>query len=154
MAIQYSTALKNGILVGNSLRALLASGDGMRLYIYSGTVPANADASTDGTLLVTITDNGGSGALTLEATASGGYVSKTVAQVWSGVITALGTNTATHFRLGVGDATAMAAAADLNTGYRIQGTVGTVGADLILSNANLTEGNTQGIGVAQFGFPG
>lgn len=153
MAIQYSTALKNGILVGNSLRALLSTGLGMRLYIYSGTVPENADAATaGGTLLVTITDNGSGDPLTLESTASGGYVSKPAAQVWSGVVAELGT--ATYFRLGVGNALEMSNVADPATGYRIQGTVGTVGADLILSSADLQVGNTQGIGVAQFGFPG
>lgn len=66
MTLRISTGLSNGILHEGSLRDLLQNGE---LQIYSGSQPAGADSATSGTLLATITDNGG--ARTAETIATG-----------------------------------------------------------------------------------
>lgn len=66
MTLRLSTALRNYMLGGGSLRECLQGG---KMKIYSGSQPATAEAAPTGTLLVTITDN--SGAHTQEVRATG-----------------------------------------------------------------------------------
>jgi hypothetical protein len=82
MALQFSTGLKDSVLVTGSLRAALTNG---KLQIYTGTPPASADAAVTGTLLNTYTDtDSGSFDLTFESSTSNGSLVKTAAQTWSG----------------------------------------------------------------------
>jgi hypothetical protein len=136
MAAKLSTGARNAIL-GGSTSFKEAFADGF-IKIYSGTPPAAADDAIAGTLLCTISDNAGAGGLDLGA-ASGGTIPKDSGQVWKGVNAASGT--ATYFRWVVaGDDGTLS-----TTQVRLQGTVGTVGADLNLSSVNLTSGADQTI---------
>lgn len=140
MALLYSTGYRMGSLgsvaspVGNPIQDLLASGI---IKIYSGTPPATADAAIAGTLLVSI-DNGGS------ATTFGEPASNAIAiaggETWS--VAAVATGTASFFRYVIkatDDGTLS------TTQVRIQGTVGTSGADMIIGNTAVTSGATQTI---------
>jgi hypothetical protein len=127
MAIQFSTTVRN-----NRLDQIEAStGTSAKLYLYSGSVPANCAAADPAGLLATLnlpSDwlNG----------ASGG--TKTLAGTWTGTASAGGT--AISFR--VKDST--------GTTTHIQGTVGTSGTDLVLDNNVLA--NSQTINITTFTF--
>jgi prepilin-type processing-associated H-X9-DG protein len=109
---------------GGSLRDLFAGGC---IEIYSGSIPATADAAITGSLVCRITL--ASGAWTAGSpvnglffgAASAGAISK-ASGTWSGVGLISPSATMTHFRLkgNVSDANG----ADTTTYYRIQGTVG------------------------------
>ena len=134
----------NGCIIackGGSLRDIFKDGI---LRLYTGTVPATADAAITGTKVLEITlnsvafvpgafDNG------LEfGDAAAGVLAKVVAEVWSGVGIAPG-GTVTHYRL-CGNALDNDA---LSTALpRIQGTVGISGADLNMSSVSVVAGAT------------
>jgi len=126
---------------GGSLRDLFKDGV---LRVYTGTVPATADAAITGTKVLEITLNSNAfvaGAFDygLEfGDAAAGVIAKVVAEVWSGVGLAPG-GTATHYRL-VGNASDTDALSTVLP--RIQGTVGTSGADLNMSSVTVVTGAT------------
>jgi hypothetical protein len=66
MTLRLSSALRNHVLSGGSLKDTLQGG---KILVYSGAQPATADAAPTGTLLATITD--ASGSHTAEVLASG-----------------------------------------------------------------------------------
>lgn len=137
MAYKVSTGLRNGMLAGSSLKEQLDAGF---IKIYAGAVPATADdALGSATLLCTISLNSTGTGINFDTAAAAGVLAKAPAEVWSGVNT--GTGTATFFRH-------VAAADDgtlSTTAPRIQGAVGTSGAEMNLSSVNLTSGATQTI---------
>ena len=128
---KFSTGLRNGMLDNTPLRVALAGGT---LRLFSGTAPATADAAETGALLLVLTNGGGASGLTLDA-AEEGVISKAAAEVWS-TNAAVGAGTATHFRL----VQASDSAAASNTAARIQGSVGTVGTDMVLTNPAVAMG--------------
>lgn len=161
---QLSTALKNALLATGSVRAQLNGGF---LYIFAGPVPATADDALDmvstHTQLVKLSANDpavadGATGLTFEATPSGGTMPKTSAQLWQAIIDNSGasvaaTNTATFFRFcAPGDNGRAAGGAST---YRIQGTVGTAGANLLVGSTSLTDNgtNTFALSVANLYVP-
>jgi len=133
-----STALKNDCLTSGSLKSLL---DGGFLRIYSGTVPATADAVATGAaelLKFTESDDGTTG-LTFATPAVGGVISKNASEVWKGTAGATGTATFWRFTVGSDDGLGAAGGSD----YRLQGTVGTSIADsLVLPSTSMTSGVT------------
>lgn len=132
MAFKYSTGFKNAILDTGSVKGTF---DGGSITVYAGTVPADADAAHSGnTALVTFTV--ASTGLLLASSASGGSISKSSSQTWSG--TAGATSTATFFRYTQSGDTG----ASSSTAKRIQGTVGTAGADMNLSSVSINSGTT------------
>lgn len=138
MALKASTGLRSKLMDTGSLKATMALGF---LKIYAGTVPATADEAIPGgaTLLCTISVNSTGVGVSFDAAAVAGVLSKAPAEVWSGVNAASGM--ATFYRhTAVGDDGTLS-----TTQARLQGTVGTVGAELNLSNANLSSGATQTI---------
>jgi hypothetical protein len=142
MAILLSTGLRTKLLDTNSLEGLFSTA---RISIYSGTVPSSADDAVGGTVLVTIAEGGA--ALTF-GTAASGAMQKS-ANTWSGTIA--NTGTATFWRMhNVADTSGTAADA---TQYRIQGTIGTSGADGNLSSTTLTAAGTQYIDFFSVGIP-
>lgn len=156
MALKLSTALRNSLLAGNSLQGSFAS---HVIRIYSGTEPADADASLgSAVLLCTITKDGstatnGTESLTFNAPASG-VLSKLTGSVWQGVNGATGVATFYRHvsRTDTGAAlTNMASTA--NTECRIQGSIATAGAELNLSNTTLTSGATQTIDYYTINLP-
>lgn len=84
MALRLSSALRNFVLAGGSVKDALQGG---KILIYSGAQPATADTAPSGTLLCTIT--AASGSPTAEVQASGTVTLSTGA---SGSITALTVN--------------------------------------------------------------
>lgn len=132
MALKFSTGLRNAILDTNDLKSLLDDG---YINVYSGTVPADADAALGGaTLLNTYSDDdqGSPNGLDFDASASGGALGKAPAQVWSG--TAVASGTASFFRfVKSGDTGNLS-----TTEYRIQGVVGGAGADLFVQSTTFT----------------
>lgn len=136
MAIKSSTGLRASLMVTGSLKSIL---DGGFIDIYSGSAPADADAAATGTRLCRISVSSGVTGLTFAATAPGGVASKTLAETWSGVNSATGT--AAYYRhVAVGDTAVLS-----TTQARLQGSVGTVGADLNLSSVSLVSGAPQPI---------
>ena len=131
----FSTGLKNKILDSTGLAASLTLG---KIKIYTGAEPASPDAPATGTLLATITNNNTATGLTFAA-ASGGTISKTVSEVWSGA--AVATGQAGYFRfVATGDDNTQS-----SSQARIQGSCGLAGSDLILSYLNFVTGSIQTI---------
>jgi len=123
--------------------------DGGVLRIYKGTVPNDAaDAITDepGDLLVTISESGGGTGLNFEASDSGVIV-KSSAETWLGTVG--GDGHATYYRFSPLSDTG---AADI-TIPRVQGTVGTINADLLLADVDLITSDEQRIDYFSLGIP-
>ncbi|MDH1012313.1 hypothetical protein N5C80_26575 [Pseudomonas nicosulfuronedens] len=135
MSLKFSTGLRAGLLVTGPLRTLLAGGE---IRLYSGPVPASVDNALGGSniLLCTIKTSAGAG-LTFEATAPGGTVTKTLAELWQGEVVAAGS--ATFYRHVLASDTGVAS----TTAVRVQGNVAIAGADMVLSNTALTVGAIQ-----------
>ena len=127
MAIDFSGALKR-------LRAgqiVTEAGAGAKLSLYTGTVPANADAAlssntkvaeftANGTTFGVVSGSGNSGVLTLNALSDS-----------NNQTTAIAAGTVTFFRLFKSNGTTVVA----------QGTVGTSGADLNLNDVTFSTGD-------------
>lgn len=146
MGALFGATLANGMLVTGALNALLSGGS---ILVFSGTPPAKPDDATSGnTLLVTI-KNGAAG-VTWENSVVNGVMDKTAAETWSG--TAVGTGTASFYRYVVGTDTGTGAAAAGN--YRIQGSVGTASADMVLGSTTITTGDTVNLTAGQIDLSG
>lgn len=119
-----STAERNAGM--NAIAAAINTGGAGTIQLYTGTQPAGPDtAISTQTLLVTLTFSATSFANAVSGTATANAIT-------SGTIAAGGT--ATWFRILSGAGTAV-----------IDGSVGTTGCDLNLSNNVLASGNTQSI---------
>lgn len=128
-----STGLRNYMLATGSFAGAL---NGTVINVYSGTVPATADAALDSAvLLLTYSLNGAGGGVSLEANAADGSIQKSASEVWQGTIVASGTPT--FFR--------MQQPSDNNasslTANRLQGTVGLQETDLVVSSTTWTAGD-------------
>jgi len=145
MAFQVSTGLRDHLLVTGSLKAGV---DGGVVRIYSGTVPATADAALSGnTLLVTISlDDTGAG-IHLDDVATSGIAVKDPTETWEGTCVASGVATFYRFS-GLADAGALS-----TTEKRVQGTVGTVLADLLVSSTTYTSATVRRIDSYAVGMP-
>lgn len=137
MALKHTVGSRNGLLDTGDLGTLYANG---RLDIYSGTAPATASAAETGTKLVSLTKDGGAftpgsptNGFNFSSAASSGVLTQD-GNTYKG--TALATGTAGYFRLYDNDVTTGADASAI----RLQGTVGTSGADMIVSTASITAG--------------
>lgn len=132
MTIKASTGLRNKLLDTNPFKTIFNLGF---LNIYSGPEPATADAALIGgthTLLCAISNNNTVTGITFAATASAGAITKNLSETWSKAAVASGT--ASFFRLvAPGDT-----GASSTTEPRLQGSVGTSGADLNLTTVTLT----------------
>lgn len=129
MTIQVSTGLRNTMLATSPLRTALNLGF---LNIYSGPVPATADAAPTGaTLLLQITNNSTATGLTFAAAASGGAITKNLSETWAN--NAVATGTAAFFRFVSSTDTGALSTTDC----RIQGSVNTSGADLNMTTTSL-----------------
>ncbi len=130
-----TNAVAQGML--NSTGLAEAIGANGKLNIYSGTAPANADATNSGTLLAALTlasvpfsgftDTGSAGRATLGAVSSA---------------TASATGTASFFRITTSGGTVIA-----------QGTVATSSADLVLNSIAITSGSTVAVSSGTIDMP-
>ena len=141
--MKVSTGLRSQMLDTAPLKTIMALGF---LKLYGGAIPSDADAAATGTLITTISVNSTGTGISFDAAASGGVLAK-AAEVWSGVN---GSSTAvTYFRhVAVGDDGTLS-----TTQPRIQGTVGTAGADLNISSTSLVSGATQTIDFYNVALP-
>lgn len=141
------------------LRAAMAGTSGAKeqldlgfIKVFSGAIPETADALQTGTVLWTISVDGGVTGLTWEVAVSGVNVilQKPSADVWQGETTA---GTGAYFRV-VGSADDGEAS---TTQPRIQGTVGTNAThDMIMSNVTFTTDeavDARVLGAASFALP-
>lgn len=128
MALSHSTGLKNA----NLTSGFKTQFDGGKVNIYTGTKPTNADTALSSNTLL--------GTLTLAGTAFGAAA--------SGVLTAAtitpdssadATGTATWFRMYVNGEDPTGASTTLK---RLDGTVGTSGADMNLDSVSIVLGGT------------
>jgi len=134
MALKFSTGFKDAVLYTGSVKGTFDDG---YITIYSGAIPADADASIGAAVaLVTYSDNGaalGAGnGLDLEAAAVAGAISKASAQIWKGTAGASGTGAFFRYEQLVDSGSAS------TTEIRIQGTVGGGGADLFVTSTTFT----------------
>jgi hypothetical protein len=116
------------MLDANPFKTLL---DASFLKIYSGSPPADADA-VEGALLVSIGSDAGDTRCHFASAAVDGVLSKAT-DTWSGAASATGT--ATHFRLVVYTDTGVLSTTEI----RMQGTIGTSGADLNMSSVAIVD---------------
>jgi len=142
MALRLSTGLRNKMLDTGSVKTIFAAGS---IEIYTGVQPADADQTPTGSLLVSI-DMAGAG-INFEVNATAGTLEKLASEVWSA--NAAATGTAGWYRL--------KAAADTDavstTEARIDGTVGTFGADLAISSTAVVSGAPQTIDAYSITIP-
>ena len=135
---------------GGSLRDALQNGV---IRVYSGSQPATADTAFSGTLLFTVTVGSGAWVAGSEANglelgvAASGEIEKD-SDTWSGVGVAAGT--AGWFRM-MGNATDASGAS--TTLPRIDGSVGTSGADLNMSSTTIAISSTYTIDSFKFTLP-
>lgn len=133
-----STGFRNAMLATGAVPAL----NGKVIKIYSGTAPNSADEAlpVGAALLSTISvDDTGNG-LSFGAP-SGGQVTKSASEVWSGTVVESGV--ASFFRMEAASDTGGAS----TTAVRIQGTIGLDGADMNFGTTNLVAGNLRQINV-------
>jgi len=122
--------------------------DGGVIKVYAGTEPADADASIGAaTLLVTISNNDTGTGINFDATPTSGVLVKAPAEVWSGTCAASGTATFYRFVSLADDGTSS------TTFKRMQGTVGVVGADLLVSSTAFVSANLRQINSFAAGMP-
>lgn len=143
--IKLSTGLREALAASQSLRAALNNGF---IRIYTGPVPASADAALGTAVLINEISAGGTGTpLTLEATAPDGVVTKTAAENWTGNNLADGTPSFFRYVLSgdAGDASTSA--------VRFQGSVGGPGADMVISSLPLVNGAPQTFDLFQLVIP-
>ncbi len=120
MALQYSVAVNNARL--DQIEA--TAGATAKLYIFSGSAPANCAAADSGTLLATLT-------LPSDWMGAAAAGVKALAGSWTGTASAGAAVTPTHFRIKDNAATTV----------HIQGTAGIGSGDLQV-NGTITSGQT------------
>jgi hypothetical protein len=143
--IKLSTGLRQALAISGSLKATL---DGGLVQIYSGAIPASADAALGSAVLLNEISVGGDGTpVTFEAAAPGGILVKNVAETWVGTNEADGTPT--FFRYvkngDAGDASASA--------VRFQGTAGPLGSDMFIATLPLVNGQPLSFELFQLAIP-
>lgn len=133
MTIKCSTGLRNKLMDTNPFRTIFNLGF---IKIYNGVAPATADDAVAGTLILTISNASGGTGITFEAAAVAGAALKKASETWSGVASA--TLTAQYYRLvAAGDTGVLS-----TTEARVQGSVGTAGADLNMTTTALVNTTT------------
>lgn len=151
MTIKLSTGLRTALAGTTGFGAAFEKGV---IHIYSGPQPVSADAPVTGTLLGVVT--GGAGAFAFGSPTNGlefgaadaGAVQKSADQEWK--FKGIANGTAGWFRLMGNASDALGNSAVLP---RLDGSVGTSGADLNLSNIAVTTGTPATIDVFSFGIP-
>lgn len=143
--IKLSTGLRQALAVNGSLGATLSGG---LVRIYSGPIPASADAALGSAVLLNEISAGGDGTpVTFEATAPLGVLVKSAAENWTGNNVANGDPTFFRYVLGgdVGDASA--------TAIRFQGTAGVLGSDMFIATLPLVESQPLSFELFQLAIP-
>lgn len=154
MSLKISTATANGLANAIGIKEQF---DGGFLYLFAGPVPNTANEALDlvtshsGVIKISL-DGAGVTGLTFAAP-SAGFISKTVAEAWKGTVDITGLHNAdstidpTFFRFCTA-ADDGSGVANSTTGYRLQGTVGSIsgGFDLGCNPTTFTDGTVREIG--------
>jgi len=132
MSLRLSDTMRNKLLDGGASGGIKAGLNAGFIAIYSGSQPSSANTGATGTLLGTVTVNGdGVTGLGFDS-ASGGVLSKAAAQAWK--FTGLAAGIAGWYRLYAPGDTITATDP---TKPRVDGAIGTSGAELNLSNISI-----------------
>lgn len=135
MALKFSIGLVNALAATSSYKAALEGGAGFLIDIYSGSRPGDPNDPPSGTKLVTISLGGTGDGMSFEnAAPTDALLKKKASETWSGTVIANGV--ATWYRL----RKTTDAGASSTTETRIDGTVGTSGADINLTSTNMVTG--------------
>lgn len=127
---------------------------GCFLKIYSGTVPADADAAIGSAVLLDTYSAGAGGAGgtggTFSATMVSGAIVKTAAETWGSAATgAVASGTASFARLVLAGDDGTSSTSQV----RLQFTVGTVGTDFLVGNTTFTAGAVRTLGSMALTLP-
>jgi len=147
MTIRLSTGMRGKMLDGGTtggVKGALALGF---CAIYDGTQPASADTGATGNLLGTITVNDGGTGGTFDASVAG-VLSKAAAETWK--FHGLLNGTAGWFRFYPAGGTPTATSA---TEARIDGLIGTAGADMNISNTTIVAAAVSTVDSFSFTMP-
>jgi len=134
MSFRLSTGLRNKILDGGAAGGYKASLNLGFIAIMSGSQPTSPDNAATGVLLGTVSVNGAGTGLTFDASVAG-VLSKAAAETWR--FTGLADGVAGWFRFyAPGDTITNIS----TTAARLDGTIGSSGADLNLTNLQIQTG--------------
>jgi len=143
---KFSTGLRDYLAVTGSLKAALDDG---KINIYKGaTIPSSPDDALpgDATLMYTFTvDDDGTTLLDFAASATNGVLLKDAAQAWQGEAAAAGDMAFFRYYVPADDGETAS-----TTARRVQGTVGTAFADMIV--ASVTKALTDPLTLNNFGI--
>lgn len=145
MIINLSTGAVNAMINSPGLAAALEASNNMELRVYSGAMPASADAAIGAATLLCVFKNGAAGITWSDAVAGG--LSKPAGEVWAGAAVATGIASFGRFVLGTD------AGAESLTAVRIQGDVANIGAFINLDNPSFVSGVVQSVNSAQLLMP-
>lgn len=144
MTARLSTGLRNAMLAGGGSGGFKGALHLGFIAFYSGPQPLTADSAASGTLLGTVSVNGTGTGLTFENPVAG-VISKAAAEAWR--LTAVADGTAGWFRF---YPAAGNPAVSSSTEARLDGTLGTANADVVVSNIAIRIGVP--VTVDQFSF--
>lgn len=147
MTVRLSTGLRNKMLDGGASGGIKGALNLGFINIYSGSQPLSADSAATGTLLGTVSVNGGGAGLTFDPSVSG-TISKAAAEVWK--FNGLANGTAgwfRHYPAGGNPANSSTSEA------RIDGAIATSGGDMNLTNVAVAVGIPNTVDVYQFTQP-
>lgn len=134
MSMRLSTGLRNKVLDGGSGGGFKGALNLGFIAILTGSQPVSPDNPATGTLLGTVSVNGAGTGLTFDAAAAG-VLAKAAAETWR--FTGLADGVAGWFRFyAPGDTITNSS----SSAARLDGSIGTSGADLNLTNLNITVG--------------
>jgi hypothetical protein len=134
MTIRLSTGLRNKMLDGGASGGIKGAFNLGFIAILTGTQPNSADNAATGTLLGTVSVNGGGTGITFDSAAAG-VIAKAVAETWR--FTGLAAGIAGWYRLyAPGDTITNSS----SSAARVDGSIGSSGADLNLSNLTIEVG--------------
>ena len=154
MAFKLSTGMRNHLMATDDFAAGV-NGGLIKIYgsptsqaAADALIPATADAALgSATLLCTVSVSGGGTGLNMGTVPSSGVLTKATAEAWYGTNVASGYASFYRFAATADDGTLS------TTAKRCQGTVGILGADLIVASAYLTLGQQQRIDSYAIGIP-
>lgn len=147
MTVRLSTGLRNKMNDGGASGGIKGALNLGFINIYSGPQPLTADAAATGTLLGTVSVNAGGTGLTFDASV-GGTISKAAAETWKFLGLAAGTAGWFRFYPAAGNP-----ANNSSTEARLDGSCGSSGADMNLTNIAITVGAPNTVDVFQFTMP-
>jgi hypothetical protein len=134
MTIRLSTMARNKLLDGGANGGIKGAFNLGFMNIYSGSQPSNADTGATGILLGTVSVNGAGGGISFDPSVAG-VIAKAAAELWR--FTGLAAGIAGWYRLYEPTDTP---ATTQSTKARVDGAIGSSGADLNLTNLQIQLG--------------